>query len=143
MNSLGGVLGAAVAGFGLPALIGVRASYGVAAGASFLVGATALIIGDGPQEVRSAREASDTVVPAVQRGSLRIVAAGAGALGLGLEVLWTRLFAQVLHNSVYSFTAIALVFLVALALGAAVAALLLQRVAPAAFASVALVTAAV
>jgi spermidine synthase len=49
----------------------------------------------------------------------------------------------VLHNSVYSFTAIALVFLLALALGAVVAALLLQRVAPVVIASVALVTAAV
>jgi len=44
---------------------------------------------------------------------------------------------------VYSFTAIVLVFLVALALGAVVAALLLQHVAPSAIASVALVTAAV
>ena len=48
-----------------------------------------------------------------------------------------------LHNSVYSFTAIALVFLVALALGAVVAACLLRHVSPAAVASVALVTAAV
>ena len=143
LNTLGGVLGTAVAGFGLPALIGVRASYAVAAGASFLVGATALIIGDGPQEVRSAREASDAVVPAVRRGSLRIVAAGAGALGLGLEVLWTRLFAQVLHNSAYSFTAIILVFLLALATGAAVAALLLRWVMPAVVVSVALLTSAV
>jgi len=78
-----------------------------------------------------------------QVGRLRLVAAGTGALGLGLEVLWIRLFAQVLHNSVYSFTAIALVFLIALTLGAVVAALLLQRVAPAAIASVALVIAAV
>jgi spermidine synthase len=74
---------------------------------------------------------------------LRLVAAGTGALGLGLEVLWTRLFAQVLHNSVYSFTAIAIVFLVALALGAMVAALLLQRVAAVVIASVALVMAAI
>src|SRR5437870_13079772 len=35
-----------------------------------------------------------------QVGRLRLVAAGTGALGLGLEVLWTRLFAQVLHNLV-------------------------------------------
>src|SRR5207245_5296884 len=78
-----------------------------------------------------------------QVGRLRLVAAGTGAFGLGLEVLWTRLFAQVLHNSVYSFTAIALVFLVALALGAGIAALLLRHVAPAPVAAVALVTAAV
>src|SRR5262249_49360771 len=63
-------------------------------------------------------------------------------LGLGLEVLWTRLFAQVLHNSVYSFTAIALVFLMALALGAGIAALLLRHLAPATVAAGALVTAA-
>jgi spermidine synthase len=143
LNTLGGVVGAAMAGLGLPALICVRASYGLAAGASFLVGATALTIGGGSQEVRSAREASDSVVPAVRRGSLRIVAARAGALGLDLEVLWTRLFAQVLHNSAYSFTAIILVFLLALATGAAVAALLLRWLTPAAVASVALTTSAV
>jgi spermidine synthase len=79
----------------------------------------------------------------VSRHRLRMIAAGAGALGLGLEVLWTRLFAQVLHNSVYSFSAIALVFLVAIAAGAASAALLLRRAAPAAIAGTALIGAAV
>ena len=57
--------------------------------------------------------------PTSARQRLRAACASsraAGALGLGLEVLWTRLFAQVLHNSVYSFTAVALVFLLALAL---------------------------
>ena len=77
-----------------------------------------------------------------QHGHLRLVAAGTGALGLGLEVLWTRLFAQVLHNSVYSFTAVALVFLLALAMGAALAAFLLHRAAPTTVAATALVSAA-
>jgi spermidine synthase len=66
------------------------------------------------------------------------MAASTGALGLGLEVLWTRVFAQVLHNSVYSFTAVALVFLLAIAAGAALAALLLPRVPAARLAAVAL-----
>jgi spermidine synthase len=143
LNTLGGVLGTAVAGFGLPALIGVSASYGVAAGASLLVGVGALTIGDRPQEAGAAVRASDTSEPTARRGYLRMVAAGTGALGLALEVLWMRLFAQVLHNSIYSFTAVALVFLLAIAAGAAVAALLLRRVTPAAVASVALVMAAV
>jgi spermidine synthase len=65
-----------------------------------------------------------------------------GALGLSLEVLWTRLFAQVLHNSVYSFTAITIVFLLAIALGAMVAAFLLRRVTPHMLAAVALLIAA-
>jgi spermidine synthase len=169
LNTLGGVLGTVAMGFGLPGMIGVSASYSVAAGASILAGIGALALslrqpvahsaaycqdssaspptrrGKGLTALRRRRRARARVGVKArgQVGHLRLVAAGTGALGLGLEVLWTRLFAQVLHNSVYSFTAIALVFLVALALGAVVAALLLQRVAPAAIASVALVTAAV
>jgi len=50
-------------------------------------------------------------------------------------------FAQVLHNSVYSFTAVALVFLLAIAAGAALAALLLPRVPAARLAAVALAVA--
>jgi spermidine synthase len=164
LNTLGGVLGTVAMGFGLPAMIGVGASYSVAAGASMLTGVGALTlslrqpelhpappsqpwrdcVGAGPSGPFPATASAEGVqfFSVAQVGRLRLVAAGTGALGLGLEVLWTRLFAQVLHNSVYSFTAIALVFLVALALGAAVAAFLLQRVAPAAIASVALVIAA-
>src|SRR5882724_9145438 len=46
VNTLGGVLGAAAVGFGLPALVGVRASYGIAAGASLAAGLIAIMIGD-------------------------------------------------------------------------------------------------
>ena len=138
LNTLGGAAGIAAAGFGLPAFVGVTASYGLAAGASALAGIVALAV--------VGHEPAPAPPPAVRRGEsppisparLRLVAAGAGALGLALEVLWTRLSAQVLHNSVYSFSAIALVFLVALALGAAVAALLIRRAAPATVAALAL-----
>lgn len=140
LNTLGGVLGVAAAGFGLPALIGVRASYTVAAGVSLLAGTVALTISDKGQKEFPANTTAFLLVTGHRR--LRLVAAGTGALGLGLEVLWTRLFAQVLHNSVYSFTAVALVFLLAIALGAATAAFLLRRMSPTAVASVALVAAA-
>jgi spermidine synthase len=154
LNTLGGAAGIAAAGFGLPALVGVTASYGLAAGASALAGIVALAVagiahdtesisrvgatGRSPLHRQMLRESTTAGEGTVTRHRLRIVAAGAGALGLALEVLWTRLFTQVLHNSVYSFSAIALVFLVALALGAAVAALLVRRAAPAAVAALAL-----
>jgi len=177
LNTAGGVAGIAAAGFGLPALIGVRASYLAAAATSALAGVIALVVErwraadsavtaaavvdnragapvDAPPIPRYAVEKTDRYsrrtdgIPrcrallrssrvgpifsgAVSRDApmsrrrLRLVAAGAGALGLGLEVLWTRLFAQVLHNSIYSFSAVALVFLVAIAAGAAVAATVL------------------
>jgi spermidine synthase len=142
VNTVGGVLGATAAGFGLPALVGVRASYAIAAGTSLLAGLLALMLGDPHEKTNVTESKTDKVSFSEQRGRLRLVAAGAGALGLGLEVFWTRLFAQVLHNSVYSFTAVALVFLLAIAMGAALAAFLLRRAAPATVAATALVTAA-
>ncbi len=41
-----------------------------------------------------------------------------GFIAMGLEVLWTRMFAQVVHNSVYSFSIILITFLIALTFGA-------------------------
>ena len=78
-------------GFGLPALVGVRASYAVVAATSAVAGIVALAVaGRDPRRV-TARAAE---APArLARCALR-VAAGAGMLGLGLEVLWTRLFAR-------------------------------------------------
>jgi spermidine synthase len=136
LNTLGGAVGIAAMGFGLPAAIGVTTSYVAVAGASALAGVVALAVGDGG--TAPAVPTAPTVAPA----RLRLVAAACGALGLGLEVLWIRVFAQVLHNSVYSFAAVALAFLLALAAGAALAAWLLRRVAPAAVAGGALLAAA-
>lgn len=50
-----------------------------------------------------------------------VAAVGSGVLTLAVEVAWTRLFAQVLHNSVYTYAIVLSVFLTALALGALVA----------------------
>ena len=130
VNTLGAAVGIAAMGFGLPAAIGVTRSYVAVAGASALAAAVALAVGDG--DARAPTGAAPRVAPSTR---LRVVAAGTGALGLGLEVLWIRLFAQVLHNSVYSFAAVSLVFVVALAAGAALGAVLLSRTPPAAVAA--------
>jgi spermidine synthase len=137
LNTLGGVLGVAAMGLGLPALIGVRASYLAVAAASAVAGLVALAIGRRARRVVALR----TSAPVSWR--LRLVAAGAGALGLGVEVLWTRLFGQVLHNSVYSFAAVTLVVLVGLAAGAALAMRLLRTARPATIAAGALVIAGI
>lgn len=142
VNTAGGVIGAAAAGFGLPVLVGVRASYLLAAGASLLAGIVAIIIGDRQENASAIGLSEDNYISSAPRARLRLVAAVAGALGLGLEVLWTHLFAQVFHNSVYSFTAIIVVFLLALATGAALDAFLLRHAEPTAVAATALVVAA-
>ena len=58
---------------------------------------------------------------AVSAWLLAAVAGLSGMFALGLEVLWTRMFAQVLQNSVYTFSTVLVVFLAALAAGSAIA----------------------
>jgi spermidine synthase len=134
VNTLGGAVGVAVMGFGLPALIGVTGSYMAVAAASALAGVVALAVGD----------SADALVPSSEAGpwsaepATWCAAIGGGFIGISVEILWIVLFAQVLHNSVYSFAAVTLVFLLALAMGAGVSTLLLRRVAPAHLASGAL-----
>src|SRR5579871_5484100 len=122
LNTLGGAVGLGAMGFGVPAWIGVRASYAAVAAA----------------RPAPAWQRAPVSAATASRGRLRLLAAGAGALGLGLEVLWIRLFAQVLHNSVYSFAAVGLVFLLALAAGAALGAAFVGRLGPPAAATAAL-----
>jgi len=142
-NTFGSVAGVAAAGFGLPALIGVGASYGVVAITSLVLAGLALFIDRGAQPLGPVAPRADETRIGAHRTRLLVVAAGAGSLALGLEVLWVRLFAQVLHNSVYSFAAVVLVYLLALAAGAGLAAAALRRVEPRSLAGAALLGGAV
>jgi spermidine synthase len=65
--------------------------------------------------------------PPVGPGRIGMVAFASGFLTLALEVLWTRMYAQVLQNSVYTFATILTVFLAALAAGAGFANFLCRR----------------
>jgi spermidine synthase len=104
-----------------------------------IAGALALWIGDVAPS-KGSRGARDHVRPP---RVIWLAAAGTGCLGIGLEILWTTLFAQVLHNSVYSFAAVSLVFLLAIAAGAAIAAVLLRAMAPSGVAAVGLIVSGV
>jgi spermidine synthase len=153
VNTLGAAAGAAAAGFGLPLLVGVRACHLLAAAAAATAGLAALAVARAeraaatPPDVAGGTSATRPAAPrprvVTAAPRLLVVAGTTGGLGLGLEVLWTRLFAQVLHNSVYSFTAVTVVFLVAIAAGAALAALLLRVVDGERLAGAALVAAGV
>ncbi len=147
VNTLGAAAGAFLAGFVLPPALGFDRAYLLAmavnaavaglawrlAGADELRGAPArdAAAGRGQHRTRGKRSprgrpAASAPVPAA-RGSaesawlLATVAVLSGAFALGLEVLWTRMFAQVLQNSVYTFSIILVVFLAALAAGSAIA----------------------
>ena len=151
VNTLGAAAGAFLAGFVLPLALGFDRAYllamavnvAVAALAWRLAGAAEARAAPAPEPPadhqrsqrpgkvargRPAVPAADTACPG---WLLATVACLSGAFALGLEVLWTRMFAQVLQNSVYTFSIILVVFLAALATGSAIAnRLCLLRAAP-------------
>jgi spermidine synthase len=135
MNTAGGTLGAFAAGFYLPPTLGFRWSYALAVALNVLAGICALAWSrrdltttapGGPEAPRESKgEKSPRLRASVSRGSDRhalatgvvtVLAFASGALTIGLEIAWLRMFAQVLDNSVYAFSAITVVALVAFAL---------------------------
>ena len=143
VNTLGAATGAFLAGFVLPLALGFDRAYLLAMGVNVAVAVLAWRLAgapeahgapgpepsadgrpDSPRQGKAPRgrpaipAAAGTACPA---WLLATVACLSGAFALGLEVLWTRMFAQVLQNSVYTFSIILVVFLAALAAGSAIA----------------------
>jgi spermidine synthase len=124
LNTLGAVSGVILTGFLLPAAIGISRTYALALGLNALVGILILIGFRAPvssalapePQVSTHRDSRSHPVP--QGWVVLGLAFGSGAVLIGLEVLWTRMFALVFQNSVYSFSAIVLIVLVGLALSA-------------------------
>lgn len=120
-NTAGAAAGAFAAGFLLPPALGFRRSYFVAIALSLAVAVAAWSLGRGA----SRGQAPATSVARLP-WTLRALAFWSGFAALGLEVLWTQMFTQVLQNSVYTFACILVTFLVALALGSALAGKLMR-----------------
>jgi spermidine synthase len=130
INTAGAVLGVFLAGFVLPPLMGYTLSYVAAIVSSALIGFVAVMVGRsieaGPPSIEGVenREKNEQRSPVISPRLIYGLAFFSGFLALALQVLWTRMFSQVLQNTVYTFSMILIVFLVALALGAALAGLI-------------------
>ncbi len=126
MNTAGGTLGAFAAGFYLPPTLGFRGSYALAVALNVVVGLVALARSRGRLETRPSTDPKNTsrargaaarqATTALPRRVVILLAFASGALTIGLEMAWLRMFAQVLDNSVYAFSAITVMALVAFAL---------------------------
>ncbi|MGR9046584.1 MAG: fused MFS/spermidine synthase, partial [Gammaproteobacteria bacterium] len=124
VNTLGAVAGTVLAGFFLPVWLGYRYSYGLAILISLTVAATALLM---PATVpETTGRASRNGRSWTHSPQLNFTAFVSGLLMLALQVLWGRMFAQVLQNSVYTFALVLAVFLICLALGGWLARLLMN-----------------
>jgi spermidine synthase len=129
VNTLGAALGAFVAGFYLPIVFGFQSTYlmAIAGNLAIACGAYFLTRGGTWFTVAHDTDVSPTRYEVGIPSKIQLIgllAFTSGFAALALEVLWTRMFSQVLHNSVYSFSAILTTFLIALALGSAFAHLL-------------------
>lgn len=124
MNTAGAFAGVLAATFWLLAHAGVRASSLLAAGCSGVCGVAALVLGhcdsSRPTSSNSSHGPKDPSCHALP-GSLRwpAVAALSGFGTLALEILYTRLFSLVFHNSTYTFGVVVAAFLLSLAVGSA------------------------
>ena len=127
VNTLGGATGALASGFVLPMALGFKGAYLLAVGLDLAVGIIAVLVARGRLEDAAAVVAARTL-PALRLPPLVwTIAFVSGFVTLAVEVLWTRLFAQVLQNSVYTYALVLVTFLLALALGAVLANLLSRQ----------------
>ncbi len=127
INTCGAALGAFAAGFFLPRLLGFTNAYITALAITASVALLAGLLSRRLAIPVTVIPAADTSPPSpetfsgLQPWQIHTLAFLSGFITLALEVLWTRMFSQVMQNSVYTFSAILVVFLFSLAAGAAVA----------------------
>jgi spermidine synthase len=117
LNTAGGAMGALAAGFFLPMWLGFSGAYLLAVGFDLLVGLSAIVIARRALPMVADPRPMRAAIPA----RLWAIAFASGFATLAVEVIWTRAFAQVLQNSVYTYALVLTVFLLALSLGAALA----------------------
>ena len=140
VNTAGSATGPLAAGFVLPLALGFDGAYLLAVGIDLSVGILAITLArrSGASRPVSAATADPEVTPPSrlfdERGSashehssglpsglIWTIAVASGFATLGVEVIFTRLFAQVLQNSAYTYALVLTTFLLALALGAGLA----------------------
>ncbi len=137
VNTAGSATGALAAGFVLPLALGFRNAYLLAVALDLFVGLAATAIALRQRRLAERTPPADGTVmdrgdppPLLQPGHtlpaslIGTIAFASGFTTLATEVLWTRLFAQVLQNSAHTYALVLSTFLVALALGATLANLL-------------------
>lgn len=121
VNTLGAALGVAFAAFVLIPSLGFSTTYVLALLLSVAVGVVAWRLPEvSPIPPAKATTTKQDVGSSSERFAVAALCFFSGFVILALEVVWTRLFAQVHENSVYSYAIILIVVLIGLALGAGI-----------------------
>ena len=121
-NTVGAVVGCAVAGFYLLRVHDVATATFAAAALNGLIALIAFLLSTQAAHAPAAGGAESAAVssaPAPGTLSIQITIALSGLTALGAEVIWTRLLSLMLGGTVYTFSIILAVFLLGLGLGSA------------------------
>ena len=134
INTLGAASGALAAGCFLPLYIGIWNTYFLAVGINLMIGVFAFLYAK--QSLPMTEKFH--VTPVIQETGMIEIRSNhqsvflilgfaflSGLFTLSLQVMWTRMFAHVFHNSVFSFAIIVMTFLIGLGLGAYIVAKLI------------------
>jgi spermidine synthase len=138
VNTIGAACGAFAAAFVFIPLLGIRLTCGAAMLASVVAGVLAFrlsrqaqAVEEAVEPVRKKRGELAAEENPLSRAAIRWLAFLSGFNLLALEVIWTRMLAQVHENSVYGFSTVLIVVLACLALGAWLASWLARGKSPA------------
>ena len=139
VNTVGAALGCALAGFVLVERIGLARTTAAGAATAFAAACVGLALSrrasvgrDDERDERDERDETPDVLgdqsqPACPRAGVLAAAALAGAIGVGAEVVWTRLFSLIVLNTVYAFTQVLVAVLVGIGAGAVLARVIAGR----------------
>jgi len=128
VNTVGAVVGAIACGYVMIERVGLHRSIGVGAAMSLGSAACALWLARVTSgETAPAASSMKTEAPISRR--LLVIAFATGALALGAEIVWTRMFSLVVLNTVYAYTQVLAAVLLGIALAGLVTARLARRLA--------------
>ena len=133
INTLGAVIGTALAGFVLIEHVGIRLSLLGTAITNIAIGLIALRLPDpggspdpgrkpGVEEGKSSSDAVPVDVPVLLRRLALVLLAATAFVSLLDEIAWTRVLVMVVGGSTYAFTLVLLCFLLGIGLGSALVA---------------------
>lgn len=133
LNTAGALLGVLAATFFMLVVVGVRTSSYVAAGLSVLCALAALLLASTERRENKAERPEKDYLPfpnsehSIFNSGFLTLAFLSGFGILALQILYTRMFSLVFHNSTYTFGIVVAVFLASLAIGAAITSRLQRR----------------
>jgi predicted membrane-bound spermidine synthase len=117
INSIGAVLGAAIAGFYLVEEWGLAGAVLVAGTTNLLVGATAFLMDRHEATLEPAPAGGDIRPAAISLGRVPLIVAATGGISMGLEILASRSLALVFGSSLQSFAVVLIGFILGIGLG--------------------------